>query len=115
MPTELLRKRIVTYLVAQFNVDTPRAQELVTVAERAAERYEPSSPSWARAEAVIRHAAYVADAGSGAVRSESETVETGPRTVTRSRDLIADHSGAFRRSGAAAVLSPYRKRRGGLI
>ena len=114
--TELLRERAISFLVSHFNgVDTARAGELVTVAEAVAERYAPAAPDWAISESVMRYASYVADGGSGAVRSESETVETGPHTATRSRDLIADHSGGFRRSGAAAVLSPYRKRRGGVI
>ena len=66
-------------------------------------------------EAVYRFASYLADQGSGAIRLYTESDEMGPKQSNRSTQYVADHAGAFRRCGAAALLSPYRKRRAGVI
>ena len=59
-------------------------------------------------EAVIRFAGYLAGSDYGGIVSES-SVESA--TVTYS----VNHADAFRRSGAAGLLSPWRIRRAGAI
>ena len=109
------RSTVIGELVRRFGADTVRAGALVEVAGLAVERYAPGAPAAVKLEAVNRFASYLADQGTGAIRSYTESDETGPKQSNRNTEYVADHAGAFRRCGCAALLSPYKKRRAGVI
>ena len=67
----------------------------------------PGAPQAIRDEAVIRYAGYMAGSDYGAVRAET----IGPV----SRTYAMNHAAAFRNSGAAGLLSPWKVRRAGAI
>ena len=85
-----------------------RAQELLAVASAHVERYAPSAPPAVQNEAVIRFAGYLYGSDYGGILSETSV---GSAVVT----YAPNHADAFRRSGAASLLSPYRVRRAGAI
>ena len=69
-----------------------------------------TAPAGVEDEAAVLFIGYLAAAegtGAGAVMESS----VGPLTSK----TVTDHSAAFRRSGAAGLLTPYRRRRGGVI
>ena len=109
------RSTVIGAIVRGFGADPVRAGAVVEVAELQVERYAPGAPAAVKLEAVYRFSSYLADQGSGAIRSYAESDETGPRQSNRTTEYVADHAGAFRRCGAAALLSPYRNRRAGVI
>ncbi len=81
-------------------------ERLRAVAGQAVEDYAPSAPPVLKAEAVIRFAGYLFGSDFGGITSE----DIGPRTVA----YTVNHADAFRRSGAAMLLTRYRLRRAGL-
>ncbi|MDD9989181.1 MAG: hypothetical protein OXQ31_23110 [Spirochaetaceae bacterium] len=106
-------------LEQQGGIARDTARRLAPVVRRIVDDYARAAPVELADEAALRFACYLSDASgrgaSGAVRSETTTETVGPMTTTRTIDYTADHSGAFRRCGAAALLSPYRVRHGGVI
>ena len=79
-----------------------------TCAERV-QQYAPGAPQSTRDEAVIRFAAYIYfTTKSQGVVSES----LGPQSITYATNTHAD---AFRRCGAAGLLSPWKRRTAGLV
>ena len=85
------------------------ATRLLAVASSQVEQYAPWAPSVRKNEAVIRFAGYLGGSDFGGVESES----IGPRSVTYTPP--STNAAMFRNCGAAALLTTYRKRRGGLI
>ena len=83
-----------------------RVGEVGEAAAALVERAAPAAPQAIRDEAVIRCAGYLLQADFATI--DSETI--GPRTVS----YITNHAAAFRNSGAAGLLSPWRVRRAGL-
>lgn len=71
------------------------------------EAYAPDAPQALRDEAAIRFAGYLAQADFATVKSET----IGPRST----EYNMDHAAAWRNSGAAMLLSPWRVRRAGKI
>ena len=71
------------------------------------EREAPGAPQAVKNEAAIRCLGYLAESDFGALRSE----EIGPLK----QEFTADHSRAFRRSGAKGLLAPWKVRRAGAI
>ena len=71
------------------------------------ERYAPGAPRAVRNEAVIRFAAYLAQTPKGGI------TKIGTRGVDI--EFSTNHAGMFRNSGAAALLSPWKVRRAGVI
>ena len=85
-------------------------EEANAVGELAAARVEreaPGAPQSVRDEATIRYSGYMAGADYGGIRKEV----IGPRDT----EYITNHSNAWRNSGAAGLLSPWRIRRAGVI
>ena len=83
------------------------AERLLQVAARAVLDYAPEAPVALLNEAAIRFGGYLAQSDFGAVRSES----LGPASV----EYNLNHAAAFRNSGAAALLTNYKRRRAGAI
>ena len=78
--------------------------------ELAAARVEleaPDAPQAVRDEAVIRYAGYMAGSDYGSIRDET----IGPQSIT----YAMNHAAAFRNSGAAGLLAPWKIRRAGAI
>ena len=71
------------------------------------EAFAPSAPDVIRSEAVIRCAGWLAEQPAAAVRSEAQGDVSTSYAVT--------HTGALRHSGAMALLSSWKQRRGGAI
>ena len=84
-----------------------RIRSLGPVVSAMVERYAPGAPQDVRDEACARMAGYLQEATFGEVRKES----LGPTEY----EYVTNHGDAFRRSGAAMLLSPWRVRRAGLV
>ena len=89
--------------------DITRARRLLAVATERVNRYAPLAHSAMKNEACIRYAGYLNGSDYGGVKSES----IGPRSVEYTSPTT--NASAFRSSGAAALLSPYKIRRAGSI
>ena len=99
----------VTSLASILAVDIPTATRLHAVATLVVEEYAPLAPSALQDEAVIRFAGYLAQASSAfGVHLQKDV---GPLSVRS----VVNHSAMFRNSGAAALLTRYKVRRGGVI
>lgn len=85
-----------------------RGASLLAVATERVMRYAPDAPGPMQDEAVIRFAGYLHGSDYGGIVSETSV---GSATVTYAQN----HADAFRRSGAAGLLSPWRIRRAGPI
>ena len=85
------------------------ATRLLAVATLRVQDYAPDAPTALQDEAVIRFAGYLdtSSATFGAVTSSA----VGPLTAS----YPVNHAAAFRNSGAAALLTRYRVRRGGKV
>ena len=84
-----------------------RAERVLPVAVEAINRYAPQAPTAIKNEATMRLCGYILGSDYGVVTTEA----IGPRSVT----YPLDHAAFFRRSGAKALLSPYKVRRAGKI
>lgn len=82
-------------------------ERIGAVAAERVERYAPGAPQPIRDEATIRFAGYLYGSDFGGIRKET----IGPQEV----EYIANHANAWRNSGAAALLAPWRVRRAGVI
>ena len=91
-------------LVAYLGVDLDYAQRLLPVGVDRVNGYAPAAPTAIKNEALYIFLGYLADAGSGAVQTEA----LGPKSIT----YVVNNATAFRQSGAAALLSRHRRRRG---
>ena len=87
--------------------DIARAGRVLAAAWTRVHNYTPNAPPAALREATIRLGGYLGDSDYGTVISET----TGPRTV----QYPLNHANAFRNSGAAALLTTWRRRRAGAI
>ena len=94
-------------LAAAIRASLAVAKRLLPVVTTVVEEYAPDAPDPLKKEAAIRFAGYLAEARSGAVRSRRvDVLET---------EHVTNHAPMFRNSGAAALLTRYRIRRGGAI
>lgn len=89
--------------------DDDRLAAIGAAAAATVEGYAPSAPQALKNEAVIRFAGYLSQGTGGFGRIASETI--GPLSLT----AVTNHADTFRRSGAAMLLSRYRRRRGGIV
>ncbi|MCY4557099.1 MAG: hypothetical protein OXF79_12115 [Chloroflexi bacterium] len=87
-----------------LNIELPFAEELLAAAIDRVDDYAPKAKTALKNRAVTMFAGYMAQADGGAVQRDT----LGPMTV----DWVTSHGSAFRNSGAAAMLSRYRRRRG---
>ena len=94
-------------LADETSADLARAERVLPVASQVVVDYAPNAPAAVLNEAVIRFAGYLLASDYGGVRSES----LGPMSV----DYTVNHAAMFRNSGAAALLTRYKRRRAGAI
>ena len=88
--------------------DSPTvAARVLAVASQVITDYAPDAPDAVADEAAIRFAGYLYGSDYGAIRSE----DLGPMTVS----YATNHAAAFRFSGAAGLLTRYKRRRAGRI
>ena len=85
--------------------DMAAAERLLAVAAARVNRYAPEAPDEIHNEAVIRLAGYLAQSDYGSIAEE----KLGPMETT----YTVNHADAFRRSGAAGLLAPWRTHRAG--
>lgn len=93
--------------IGALDLSGDRVDRLGRVAAALVQRYAPSAPEEIMDEAVVRFTGYLAQSDFGAIRGET----IGPRGV----EYQTNHAAAFRNSGAAMLLSPWRVRRAGVI
>ena len=94
-------------LAVEIGTTLERAERLLMVVSALVERYAPDAPEKVKDEAAIRSAGYLVEQPSASVRSES----TGDLRTS----FAASSVSALRHSGALALLSPWKIRRGGVI
>ena len=90
-----------------LTVNDAATNHLGEVAAAMVEEYAPGAPQPIKDEATIRFAGYLAQSDFGAIMKE----DVGPLSV----EHVVNHSGAFRNSGAAMLMSRWKIRRGGAI
>ena len=90
-----------------FATDHTRAARLLAVGTQLVQDYAPRAPAALQNEAVIRIAGYLGQSDYGTIKTESE----GPKQV----EYAMNHAAAFRNSGAAMLLTRYKRRRAGAI
>ena len=84
-----------------------RVTRLLTVASQVVTDYAPDAPQAVANEAVVRFCGYLYEADYGAIRSD----ELGPGRLA----YVTNHAAAFRFSGAAGLLTRYKRRHAGRI
>ena len=94
-------------LAEAVGVDSTMATRLLAVATELVNRFAPDAPDPVSNEATIRCAGWLAEQPSVAITSETEgDIRTSYAPTMQS---------ALRHSGAMALLSPWKNRRGGTI
>ena len=96
-------------LAAETGAELEQARRLLAVATETVEKYAPVAPETLQNEAVIRYVGYLSGSDYGGVKSES----VGPRSVEYTPP--SNNGAAFRNSGAAALLTHYKRRRAGAL
>ena len=94
-------------LADETGVTVDRATRLLAVATATVTDYAPDAPGPILNEAVIRFAGYLGQSDYGTVRDES----LGPMSVS----YVTNHAAMFRNSGAAALLTRFKRRRAGAL
>lgn len=94
-------------LADETGADLSRATRVLAVAARLVTDYAPQAPTEALNEACVRFGGYLLASDFGTVRSES----LGPQSL----EHVTNHAPMFRNSGAAALLTRYKRRRAGAI
>ena len=96
-------------LAAETGAELEQARRLLAVATARVEKYAPVAPETLQNEAVIRYSGYLSGSDYGGVQSES----IGPRSVEYTPP--SNNAAAFRNSGAAGLLTHYKRRRAGAL
>ena len=96
-----------TELAEAVGVDLATATRLLAVATELVTRYAPDAPDAVAIEAAIRTTGWLAEQPSAAITSETE----GDIRTSYAPTMLS----ALRHSGAMALLSPWKVRRGGAI
>ena len=94
-------------LANETGADLLRAERVLGVVYQAINEYAPLAPSVLKDEAGIRFGGYLLGSDYGGVSEES----IGPQSVK----YPVNHAAMFRNSGAAALLTQYKRRRAGAI
>ena len=94
-------------LAAETGADLARAERVLPAASAMVERYAPTAPAALKNEAIIRFGGYLLGSDYGGVARES----IGPKEV----EYAANHANAWRNSGAAMLLTRWKRRRAGAI
>ena len=94
-------------LATAIEADTAVATRLLPVASALVTKYAPAAPDAISNEAVVRCAAYLAEHPAAAIRREGiGDIDT---------SFAPANLSALRHSGASALLSSWRRRRGGIV
>ncbi len=93
--------------IANSKEDDAPIQRVGSVAAERVEREASDAPQAIKDESVIRFAGYLFASDFGGILRE----ELGPQRI----EYVTNHSAAFRNSGAAGLLSPWKIRRAGVI
>ena len=96
-----------TEFIAEVGGTAAQAARWYGVAVNMVEEYAPAAPSANKGEAIIRFGGYLRDAEPGAIQQET----FGPKGLT----FTTNHASMFRNSGAAALLTRHKRRRGGKV
>ncbi len=94
-------------LALEIGVAQARAEALLMVTTALVDRFAPDAPEPIKDEALIRCAGYLAEQPRAALRSDS----VGDITTS----FTPSSTSALRHSGAMALLSPWKIRRGGTV
>lgn len=94
-------------LAQRVTGDESALPQLLEVASAHVERYAPGAPVACRNEAIVRFVGYLAAASPGHLRR----LDVGNTEL----EFVSNHASAFRNSGAAMLLSPWRVRHAGTI
>lgn len=94
-------------LAEELDITVDRAAGLFDFALARVEGYASGAPTAAKNESIRRYTGYLAEADFGTVASES----VGPASLS----YTVNHANAWRNSGAAGCLAPWRIRRAGAI
>ena len=94
-------------LAAALGVESAIATRLLPVASALVEKYAPAAPEAIQNEATIRTSGWLSEQPAAAVRSE--------RIGDIQTDYSPSHLSALRHSGAMALLTGWKVRRGGTI
>lgn len=98
-------------LAGVIGASTANASRLLAIASALVERYASDAPEAVQNEAVIRFAGYLEGSRASGFGAWSAVEIGGGLKV----DSSAHHAAAFRNSGAAALLGPWRTRHCGII
>ena len=98
--------RLKAVVAGRAAISDEDAGHLGAVASALVENYAPGAPQSVRDEGVIRLAGYLAAGDFGAIAKD----DIGPKSIV----YVTNHAGAFYRSGAVGLLSPWRTRRAGV-
>ena len=91
----------------EIGADLATATRLFDVASNMVMEYSPLSPSANKAEAIYRFTGYMHNSENQGITSET----FGPKSI----DIISNHAPMFRTSGAQAILTRWKRRRGGKV
>ncbi len=94
-------------IIGGQDADLGRIEHLIATAWARVLAYAPGAPAAMQREALTRYAGYLYGSDFGGVASE----EIGPRKV----EYTVNHANAWRNSGAAGCVAPWRVRRAGAI
>lgn len=97
----------VAALAEEIGASVERAERLLEAASERVLDYAPEAPDALLNEAVIRFAGYLNGSHYGGIIED----EIGPKRV----QYTTNHAAAFRNSGAAGLLTRYKRRRAGAI
>ena len=91
----------------EIGADLVTATRLFGVAANMVTEYSPLSPSANKAEAIYRFAGYMFNSENWGLTAET----FGPKSL----EIISNHAPMFRNSGAQAILTRWKRRRGGKV
>ena len=91
----------------EIGADLVTATRLFGVAANMVTEYSPLSPSANKAEAIYRFAGYMLNSENLGLTAET----FGPKSL----EIISNHAPMFRNSGAQAILTRWKRRRGGKV
>ena len=91
----------------ETSADLDRATRVLPVVVEMITRFAPHAPEAVANEAALRFGGYLLGSDFGVIRRE----ELGPMNV----EYVTNHAAMFRNSGAASLLTGYKRRRAGAI
>ena len=106
-PTLITVDEFADAIGAPTGMATEIRQRIHATAVQTVASFAPDAPTTIQNEAIVRFGGYLAQADFGTIRSQ----ELGPQSF----EFVTNHAAMFRNSGAAALLTRYKRRRAGAI